>query len=76
MPADNGDAAIAALNAAGVATTVFESGEIRVDSGDQPGSVVAKVLADAGVYPDELRPQTADLESVFLDLTSTDEGAS
>ena len=76
VPAGNGDAAIAALNAAGVATTAFESGEIRVDSGDQPGSVVAKVLADAGVYPDELRPQTADLESVFLDLTSADGGAS
>jgi hypothetical protein len=49
---------------------------IHVDSGDQPGSIVAKVLADAGVYPDELRPQTADLESVFRVLTSTDETAS
>ncbi len=76
VPAGSGDAAIAALSAAGVAATAFETGEIRVDSGDQPGSVVAKVLADAGVYPDELRPQTADLESVFLELTSTDEGAS
>ena len=76
VPAGNGDAAIAALSSAGIAATSFENGDIRVDSGDQPGSVVAKLLADAGVYPDELRPQTADLESVFLDLTSPDEGVS
>ena len=76
VPAGNGDAAIAALSAAGVAAAAFDTGVIHVDSGDQPGSIVAKVLADAGVYPDELRPQTADLESVFLDLTSTDETAS
>ena len=76
VPAGNGDAAIAALSSAGITATSFENGDIRVDSGDQPGSVVAKLLADAGVYPDELRPQTADLESVFLDLTSPDEGVS
>jgi ABC-2 type transport system ATP-binding protein len=76
VPAGNGDAALAALSAAGVPATAFENGEIRAETGDQPGSVIAKVLADAGVYPDELRPQTADLESVFLELTSTDEGAS
>ena len=76
VPAGNGDAALAALSSAGITAKSFENGDIRVDSGDQPGSVVAKLLADAGVYPDELRPQTADLESVFLDLTSPDEGVS
>lgn len=76
VPAGNSDAALAALSTAGIAATSFENGEIRVETGDQPGSVVAKLLADAGVYPDELRPQTADLESVFLDLTSPDEGVS
>jgi ABC-2 type transport system ATP-binding protein len=76
VPAGNGDAALAALSAAGVTATAFENGEIRAETGEQPGSVIAKVLADAGVYPDELRPQTADLESVFLDLTATGEGES
>ena len=76
VPAGSGDAALAALSAAGVTATASETGEIRADTGDQPGSVIAKLLADAGVYPDELRPQTADLESVFLDLTAPGEGAS
>lgn len=76
VPAGSGDAALAALSAAGVTATAFDNGDIRVDTGAQPGSVVAKLLADAGVYPDELRPQTADLESVFLDLTSADQAVS
>lgn len=33
-------------------------------------AVVTKVLSDAGLYLTELSPIAADLESVFLDLTS------
>ncbi len=49
-------------------------GAISVDAAGQPGSVIAQLLAEAGIYPDELRPQTAGLESVFLDLTRGPEG--
>jgi ABC-2 type transport system ATP-binding protein len=36
-------------------------------------ATVSKVLADAGLYLSELRPEEADLETVFLELTSESE---
>lgn len=37
------------------------------------GARVSKALADAGLYPSELRPDEADLETVFLELTADQE---
>jgi ABC-2 type transport system ATP-binding protein len=37
------------------------------------GAVVTKLLADAGLYVSELRPDTVTLEDLFLDLTERDE---
>lgn len=50
--------------------------ECRVDDGGlivatPDGAVVIRALTDAGVYPDEVRPERSTLESVFLGLTGT-----
>ncbi len=74
VPAANVDGAVAALIAAGMTAGSAADGAISVDAAGQPGSVIAQLLAEAGIYPDELRPQTAGLESVFLDLTRGPEG--
>jgi ABC-2 type transport system ATP-binding protein len=42
---------------------------IRVAAPDGGGSAVSRALAAAGLYPSELRPDEADLETVFLQLT-------
>jgi ABC-2 type transport system ATP-binding protein len=46
---------------------------VAVPAGD--GSVVTRLLADAGLYVSELRPDTVSLEDLFLDLTERDEVA-
>ncbi|MSX02623.1 MAG: ATP-binding cassette domain-containing protein [Actinobacteria bacterium] len=74
VPGGREPAALAALAAAGLAAESAKDGSIHVDTGPQPGSVVSELLAGAEVYPDELRPRTADLESVFLGLTGDDQG--
>lgn len=37
------------------------------------GARVAEVLAGHGIYPSELRPDAVDLETVFLELTESNE---
>jgi ABC-2 type transport system ATP-binding protein len=57
-----------ALEGAGLAVT--ESGDaLRVDLPPDQGDRITRTLADAGVYLTELRPDLADLETVFLELT-------
>jgi ABC-2 type transport system ATP-binding protein len=46
---------------------------IRVDVAAERGADVTRVLAAAGIYLSELRPEAVDLETVFLELTK-DEG--
>jgi hypothetical protein len=36
------------------------------------GAAVTKLLAEAGLYVSELRPDTVSLEDLFLDLTERD----
>ena len=48
-----------------------DGGFLVVD--DEDGSRVIKVLADAGVYPSEVGPVRATLESVFLGMTGEEE---
>ncbi len=57
-----------ALRRSGFAVTSL-AGALRVGGVADP-AVVTKVLSDAGLYLTELSPIAADLESVFLDLTS------
>ena len=56
------------LTAYGFGASAGEGGQLRVDTGGRPPSDVAKALADAGIYPSELRPEHNDLESAFLGL--------
>lgn len=65
--------AVEVLTAYGMGASAGEAGRLRVDTGGRPASEVAKALADAGIYPTELRPEHNDLESAFLGLV--DEGA-
>lgn len=59
------DGALAALESAGISATRDDHGLLA--SGE--GASVVKALADAGLYPDEVRPERSTLESVFLGLT-------
>ena len=56
------------LRAAGMETTESEGG-LRVAIPPRDGARVVQALAGAGLYPYEVRPDEADLETVFLDLT-------
>ena len=63
------EAARAALAEAGMAAT--PAGEmLRVEHPPDASAAVTKALADRGVYLSELRPDEADLETVFLELTA------
>jgi ABC-2 type transport system ATP-binding protein len=63
-----------ALHAAGIEAR-SEGDVIRVAVRSVDGARVSKALADAGLYPSELRPDEADLESVFLELTADQEAS-
>ena len=62
-------AGMRALADAGIAAT-SEDGAIRVGLPPADASRVTQTLADRGLYLTELRPDEADLETVFLELTS------
>ena len=47
---------------------------IRVALGPHDASTITRVLAESGVYLSELRPEAADLETVFLELTRDGQG--
>jgi ABC-2 type transport system ATP-binding protein len=55
-----------ALTAQDIANRIDELG-LLVEASD--GSEVVKALAEAGIYPSEVRPARATLESVFLGIT-------
>ena len=62
-------AGVNALVAGGFQATAVE-GMIRVATDPSEAARVTKTLADANLYLSELRPEEADLESVFLELTA------
>lgn len=55
-----------ALRGAGFEVDVDEGGLLV---GGAEGAAIIRILADAGIYPDEVRPERSTLESVFLGLT-------
>ena len=67
---DGAAAAVAALTAAGIGARQDGSG-LMVDEYD--GSRVVRVLAEAGIYPKEIRPARSTLESVFLGMTGEED---
>src|SRR5262249_45755440 len=57
-----------ALADANIPATIA-AGAIRVDVPADQSERVSRTLAQAGLYVTELRPDTVDLETVFLELT-------
>jgi ABC-2 type transport system ATP-binding protein len=62
------DRAVTALESAGFELQRDDAGIVVVSP---DGAAIVKALTDAGVYPDEVRPERSTLESVFLGLTGT-----
>jgi ABC-2 type transport system ATP-binding protein len=62
-------AAREALADAGI-TAVPAAEMLRVEQPPEAAAAVTKTLADRGIYLSELRPDEADLETVFLELTA------
>jgi ABC-2 type transport system ATP-binding protein len=58
-----------ALRAASIEATITED-HLEVNAQETEGAHVTRVLADAGLYLSELRPQEATLEDVFLEMTA------
>ena len=67
---DGAAAAMAALSAAGIGVRQ-DGGGLMVEEND--GSRVVRVLAEAGIYPKEVRPARSTLESVFLGMTGEED---
>ena len=67
---DPADAAISALKAAGL-EAAMDGGLLEVGTDD--GAEVVRILAEAGIYPSEVRPARSSLESVFLGITGEGE---
>jgi len=65
---DDVRAGLQALLGAGLIATIGD-GVIRVDTPPTEGAMVTRILAERGLYLSELRPDQADLETVFLELT-------
>lgn len=62
------------LARAGYAITLSE-GAVCIDAAAERGAEVARLLAQHDLYPDELKVQGVDLETVFLQLTGEEEVA-
>ncbi len=67
------DAGRAALAAAGIEVADAD-GALRVGAEAADPERISRTLAERGLYVTELRPDEADLETVFLELTKDDEG--
>ncbi len=63
-----------ALVSAGMSCSVVD-GALLVDAAPEAAPHVAMLLAQEGIYPYELRPETIDLETVFLELTNAQKDA-
>jgi ABC-2 type transport system ATP-binding protein len=66
---ENPSDAIAVLTSSGIEVNA-DGGALIVHEDD--GSRVIRVLAEAGIYPSEVRPARSTLESVFLGMTGED----
>lgn len=66
----NGDAAMRVLSAAGFDVRSDDVGLV-VDTTD--GADIVKTLAEADIYPSEVKPERTSLESVFLGITGEEQ---
>jgi len=74
---DAGDAerAALALERTGLSAVARDDGRLAVTGPVQDGAQITRVLAQDGIYVSELRADRADLEQVFLSLTTDDDAA-
>jgi ABC-2 type transport system ATP-binding protein len=61
---------VTALRSAGFEAVISNHDDIRVTMPPADAAQVTRALADQGLYLTELRPDEADLETVFLELTN------
>ena len=61
---------VTALRSAGFEAVISNHDDIRVTMPPADAARVTRALADQGLYLTELRPDEADLETVFLELTN------
>ncbi len=66
---DDLEAGRAALETAGISAVIGDD-RLVIDVPEGDAALVTKTLADRNLYLTELRPQEADLETVFLELTA------
>lgn len=59
--------ALDVLSKSGFVSAVADDGTLRVDSPD--GSAIIRALAEAGIYPSEVRRARSTLEAKFMDIT-------
>ncbi|MFV1963342.1 MAG: ATP-binding cassette domain-containing protein, partial [Acidimicrobiia bacterium] len=64
------DAAMRVLSEAGMESRPDDAGLV-VDAAD--GAHIVKALAEAGIYPSEVKPERTSLESVFLGITGEEQ---
>jgi len=67
---EDSDAAMRVLSAAGMESRQDDGGLV-VDAAD--GADIVKTLAEAGIYPSEVKPERTSLESVFLGITGEEQ---
>jgi ABC-2 type transport system ATP-binding protein len=70
---DDLSAGLAALRSTGIDASI-RNGILAVPVAPEDAASITRVLADRGLYVTELRPDEANLESVFLDLTGEQDG--
>jgi ABC-2 type transport system ATP-binding protein len=63
-----------ALTAAGVPAEARGPGRLTVPANARPGAELNRLLAEAGIYAEELRRGSASLEDVFLEITGGESG--
>ncbi len=66
----NGDAAMRVLSAAGFDV---RSDDVGLVADTTDGAVIVRTLAEADIFPSEVRPERTSLESVFLGITGEEQ---
>jgi ABC-type multidrug transport system ATPase subunit len=75
VDAADAERAALVLERSGLAAAGLGDGRLAITGSVQDGSRISRPLADAGIYVYELRADSADLEQVFLSLTTDHDDA-
>ncbi len=75
VDAGDTDRAMSVLERMGLPAAALGEGRLSIAGPAEDGAKIGRALAEAGIYASELRADCADLEQVFLSLTSDHHGA-